>query len=305
MLSLKSNVPSRKQRPIKSAEAVAALRAVSAWESQSPDYLARDFVGGWYSLMLALPPILSKRLTERVSPGSYCYFMARTRFMDEQLERMVRTACSEQVVILGAGYDSRAHRFRTSLPKVRFFEVDLPGTQAAKLRRLAEGSHSLNPNVVYVPLDLGDGMLGRELERAGFRFQDPTVVLWEGVSYYLQPSAAEGVFRFVSEELAAGSCILFDYALRGFVEGDESLYGGPEMQRWLRKNKEPFLFGLDPGELTGYLGRLGLQVVEDLGTDEIRARFLLRPDGTSIGMPFGHLRLASARKVPSQPRSIA
>src|SRR5580704_3682653 len=58
---------------------------------------------------------------------------ARTRFFDQQVQAAI-SAGVRQIVICGAGYDDRALRFRSD--GVRFFEVDHPGTQADKVRRL-------------------------------------------------------------------------------------------------------------------------------------------------------------------------
>ncbi|HTS95329.1 MAG TPA: class I SAM-dependent methyltransferase [Streptosporangiaceae bacterium] len=58
---------------------------------------------------------------------------ARTMFFDEQVLAAI-SAGIRQVVIVGAGYDDRALRFRAH--GVRFFELDHPATQADKAARL-------------------------------------------------------------------------------------------------------------------------------------------------------------------------
>ena len=62
------------------------------------------------------------------------FIRARTVFFDDAVLDAIDRGV-KQVVILGAGYDGRALRFRT--PGVQFFEVDHPATQVDKLRRLA------------------------------------------------------------------------------------------------------------------------------------------------------------------------
>ena len=66
------------------------------------------------------------------------YFMinVRTHYIDAALKRAVADGAA-QVVILGAGYDSRAYRFRQAYPQVKYFEVDLPATSVMALQ-LAE-----------------------------------------------------------------------------------------------------------------------------------------------------------------------
>ena len=297
-------MPEPLRSAIRSAEAVAALRAVAAKDGDrsiaNPDHFARKFVTGKYALILALPSPVSRNLTEYVSPGGYCYFLARTRFMDEHLlGSLARNV--EQIAILGAGYDTRAHRFQPQLAGVKVFEMDLPATQRVKLDRMRKGLLEPAPNVVYVSHDFKSGSLRTALEQAGFDCGRRTFVIWEGVSYFLHESAVRDTFSLVSS-CAPGSSIAFDYALKSFVDGDDSTYGAPQVRKWLRKNGEPFYFGLGSGELDPYLGAFALAVQDDLGPDEFTERYLIGSDGRPAGKPFGHLRMALAIKSQAAGR---
>jgi methyltransferase (TIGR00027 family) len=68
-----------------------------------------------------------------------------TRHFDEVLLSEIRAGV-EQVVLLGAGYDSRPFRFRDALGDIRVFEIDHPGTQARKRRMLEEIGEPSPPN---------------------------------------------------------------------------------------------------------------------------------------------------------------
>jgi methyltransferase (TIGR00027 family) len=68
--------------------------------------------------------------------------LRRTRFIDDALERGVKNGAT-QVVILGAGFDTRAYRFRDLLKNCRVIEVDAASTQAYKKRRVQEVLHDL------------------------------------------------------------------------------------------------------------------------------------------------------------------
>jgi len=289
---------------IRSAEAVAALRAVAAKNRDrliaNPDHFARKFVTGKYALVLALPSPVARNLTEYLSPGGYCYFLARTRFMDEHLLGALAGSV-EQVAILGAGYDTRAHRFQTQLAHVTVFEMDLAATQRAKLDRMRKGRLEPARNVVYLSHDFKSGSLCAALEQAGLDCGRRTFVLWEGVSYFLRESAVRETLSLISR-CAPGSSIAFDYALRSFVDGDDSTYGGRQVRKWLQKNGEPFHFGLGAGELGPYLGAFGLTVQEDLGPDAFTERYLIGSDGRPAGKPFGHLRMALAIKTEAADR---
>lgn len=284
-------------KPIRSAEAVAALRAASTREPdltvRNPDYLAHHFVGGVYKLILGRPKRMSRWLIERITPGSYGYFLARTRFVDEHLLKAIAQGV-RQVVMLGAGYDSRAARFESRLAGLKLFEVDLPSTQSHKRGLMRLQGIPEPGNVVYVPHDFNTRSLITALREQGFDTNQPTAFIWEGVTYYLQESSVKDVLDSVVSQCARGSWLILDYSLRSFVNGDETTYGGPTMQRWLKKNKEPFLFGLEPGELRRYLSPCRLAVTTDLGPSEICRKYLTDRRGALVGQPLGHLRLACA-----------
>jgi methyltransferase (TIGR00027 family) len=106
---------------------------------------------------------------------------ARTRFFDEQvlaaLGRGVR-----QVVILGAGYDDRALRFRS--PGVRYFELDHPATQADKRRRLSRMNAELSA-LTLAPADFRRADVGAVLAASGHDPAAPSLFICEGLLVYL------------------------------------------------------------------------------------------------------------------------
>jgi methyltransferase (TIGR00027 family) len=117
------------------------------------------------------------------------YFRARTRFFDEAVVCAIRDGV-EQVVLVGAGYDGRAFRYRS--PGVRWFEVDHPATQADKRSRLdalgvsVDGSH-----LTFVPCDLGDDDVGAALAAAAHDASRSTLFVAEAVLPYLPAGAVE------------------------------------------------------------------------------------------------------------------
>jgi methyltransferase (TIGR00027 family) len=283
---------------IQSAETMAFLRAVVAGEKdlavRSEDRLAKHFLGRKYRLLVTVGvQALLKRILEFAVPGSYGFTIARTRHFDEVLLSESRAGI-EQLVLLGAGYDTRPFRLRDALRNIRVFEIDHPGTQARKRRMLAQIDESSPANVSYIPVDFNQQSLQQALASHGFSSDRKTLFLWEGVSYYLPRPVVEGVLDLVGG-CAAGSSIVFDYATTAFVNGDTSTYGGRQVARWLKKIREPFLFGLDAGETPEFLGARALSTVSDLGPEDLAKAYLKAKDGRSIGMTFGHVRMVHAR----------
>jgi methyltransferase (TIGR00027 family) len=285
-------------RAIASAETLAALRAVVSGEHRlavaCEDRFARQFLGLRNRILSSIrPQALIKAIYDLAVPGSYCFTIARTRCFDDALLAALRCGV-DQVVLLGAGYDSRAYRFRDEMAHAVVFEVDHPGTQARKLRILQRRSQPAMPNLRYVPVDFATQLLADELHLYGFSTDRPAVFLWEGVSYYLPQDAVESILDMVAG-CAPGSSIVFDYAIKSFVDGDTSTYGGKQIAKWLERIGEPFLFGLDPDATADFLTVRGLELVSDFGPPELEARYLTTRRGTSLGRTLGHVRMAQAR----------
>jgi methyltransferase (TIGR00027 family) len=287
-----------KRAAIQSAETMAALRAVIANEDDlavgCEDQLAKHFLGLRYRLVTGmLPHPLLKRMIDLTAPGSYCFTIARTRHFDEILISEIRNGI-EQVVLLGAGYDSRAFRFQGELRGNRIFEIDHPGTQARKKRIVDTVLKKSPTNLSYISVDLNQQSFQTALANHGFSRDKKTLFLWEGVSYYLPQPVVEGVLDFVSS-CAPGSSIVLDYATKAFVKGDTSTYGGRQVAKWLKRIREPFLFGLDAGDTEGFMAKHKLKIVSDLGPEELEKCYLQTKSGLCLGKTLGHVRMVHAK----------
>ena len=141
--------------------------------------------------------------TIRRWPGARPSGVARTQWIDDVLSESLRKGI-EQLVILGAGYDSRPYRM-AGLDSARVFEVDHPATSASKQKRLAG---IVSSNVTYVRLDFDKDDLGAALANAGFNLDRQTFLLWEGVTNYLTEDAVDMTLRYISGA-KPGSLLLF------------------------------------------------------------------------------------------------
>jgi len=113
------------------------------------------------------------------APGMVGAMLSRTRYVDEVLLQDLGGG-ARQVVILGAGFDSRAYRFRERLEGVRLFEVDYGPTQEYKKRRLQEIFGSVPKHVQYVAMDFNRDDLATQLRKNGYSPKERTLFIWEG-----------------------------------------------------------------------------------------------------------------------------
>src|SRR5215472_18114395 len=125
-----------------------ALGRLTAGEVANGDYLAGRALLPHQAALIRVPR-LCRWLFERGLPGALGYFNARTRYFDDVLLEEARAGL-EQLVILGAGFDSRSIRFSDTLRGVRVFEVDMPQVLALRAERLLPG-HKTAKSAVAVP----------------------------------------------------------------------------------------------------------------------------------------------------------
>lgn len=117
-----------------------------------------------------------------------------------------------QVVILGAGLDSRAYRFRELLKYCRVIEVDPAPTQEYKRRRVEEVLREIPSNVTYCTVDFAEDNLIDGLLQAGLVEDEKTFNIWEGVCMYLPEDSVRKTLQMVASHSALGSSLVLDYA---------------------------------------------------------------------------------------------
>ena len=202
-------------------------------------------------------------------PGARPSGVARTRFIDDALASASAEGKIEQVVLLGAGFDCRAHRLSLT-PAPVYLEIDRPATQERKRERLGDRVESATR---YAPCDFGTDSLAASLNNAGFRPERPSFFLWEGVTNYLSPDAVDDVLEYVSST-APGSVLVFTYVDRMVLEEPDRFVGSRRLRSTLRGSDESWTFGLEPSRLADFLGQRGLRLVCDTGSIDYRAQYL-------------------------------
>jgi methyltransferase (TIGR00027 family) len=201
-----------------------------------------------------------------------------------------------QVVIMGAGYDSRSIRFRERLATARVFEVDSPNTQADKRRGLALRRLPVPSNLVFVPVDFESQTAAERLRAEGFRTGEATLWLLEGLSMYLEPATIESTFRFISDSSGAGSIVVFDYAYADVLRGLTTRYGATGVMAAVDKAGESWRFGIEEGGVAAFLAPFGFTVVDEASPAELERCYFTDPAGANHGRVNGTQALVTAVK---------
>jgi methyltransferase (TIGR00027 family) len=296
----------RSRMAASTAEGAASLRAGGAAEPdeavRNPDHLAARFITPGLKLTaLAKVPGLRRfvaRVAERVIPGAYYYEIARVKYMDELLLGELERGIS-QLVVLGAGFDTRAYRFEDRLRGVRTYEVDHPVTARLKRERLVHIFGELPAHVEFVEIDFTTQELDERLAAHGYDPAEPTFFIWSGVVPYLTADAVDAVFAFIARQGSPLTSVVFDYVYREMLDGTRSYYGAEELKRRVEKTGEPLLFGIPEGEIEAFLAKRGLTLESHHPRAELAERFLKKSDGELLGRPYefggiAHARVAAA-----------
>ena len=280
------------------AEATCGYRALAAQHPDSklrnPDDLAAKLCR-WKSPLprdyAAARPFIDQGETY----SAFFYVNARTHYIDAALKKAAVDGAT-QAVILGAGFDSRAYRFRASHPQLRFFEVDLPATIEAKKKRIAEALGGLPDYVRYAPIDFNTQKLEDVLLPLGYDPKQRTFFLLEGVVMYVVEGGNGATFDFIRKHSGSGSVVVYDYVLKQVIQGKtKGYYAAAYLSYAVERAGEPYIFGWTPAEAAAWAKKRGFSVVEDIGGKDLTRRHLTGSNGKPDGPMIDWHRLIEAR----------
>lgn len=278
-------------KPSQSAEMCASGRAVESFLPEAKrvcyDPLAEHFLSVKYRILLCYNRHLRNlalSYVEHFSPGAYGESVARTRYIDECLDSCINNGI-DQLVILGAGYDSRAYRIPDLAKEVKVFEVDIPTTQQVKINKIKKIYSSLPSHVVYVPVDFAREKLDEKLFECGFDKKLKTLFIWEGVSMYLSTEAVDEILAFLANNSGAGSSIIMDYYYKSAIEGTSELEEARKMQESHGQLGEPFIFGIAEEGVDSFFTSRGFTQVNSV-TGEFLEKEYFKKIGRNTKVPY-------------------
>ena len=200
------------------------------------------------------------------------FLVARCRYIDDYLQACLKAGI-QQLVILGAGLDSRAYRFDDLKEGAKVFEVDHPATQQAKRDKLKRLFGELPSHVTFIPIDFDEETL-QKLFEFGYNNQLKTLFILEGVVHYLQASAVDQTLEFVRKNSSPGSSIVFDYVYTSALFSSRKRGEIARMQRTARYTGERLVFGIEEGKVKDFLQERGyFHIINITSQDLERAYF--------------------------------
>ncbi len=254
---------------------MASLRALSNYEEEerirSNDKIAECF----------LPEERKSALTEKserekikalIPKGLYEYVISRTKYVDRVLLDAVKNN-TVQVVLLGAGYDSRPYRFKDMLENIKIFEVDAKPTQEYKISLLHKFGIEISKNITYVAVDFEKDQLFKKMYENGYSPQEKTLFIWEGVTFYLSETTVIEMLKKIRENTIVGSKVCFDF--QTITNKNDLIKTGIK--------EEKIKFGIETGKIASFTSENGYAIVEHINSTDMEMEFLTLENGNLFG----------------------
>jgi methyltransferase (TIGR00027 family) len=265
-----------KQTVSRTALGTAICRLIEQYQPEKTrlfyDPVAKQLVGGPIGFLMQFASMrnFTMKQTDAVAKGIYGVQICRTRYIDDVVQAAISQGI-KQLVILGAGYDTRPYRL-PEMESVKVFEVDLPTVQNDKKRKLEKYLGRLPDHVSFIPIDFDTQTLDTVFSGTAFNPAKPAIFVWEGVTQYISEEAVRQTLAFVGKS-APGSIIVFTYVLKSVIERRSDIPCVEHLMDTVAK-QSPWVFGLEPSGIPDFLKPYHLSLIADAGSADYQEKYL-------------------------------
>jgi methyltransferase (TIGR00027 family) len=236
------------------------------------DPVAKELVGAPVRFLMQFTSMrnFTVKQTDKVARGIYGTQICRTRYIDDAV-KVALSQGIEQLVILGAGLDTRPYRL-PGIERMKVFEFDLPAVQCDKKQKIQKYLGRLPAHVTFVPIDFDTQNLETVLARTAFDPSRPVMFVWEGVTQYITEEAVQCTLSFIGKS-TPGSIIVCTYVLKSIIERRSDIPDADRMMDAVAKNA-PWIFGLEPAYIPAFLKPYHLTLIADVGNVDYQEKYL-------------------------------
>jgi len=190
-----------------------------------------------------------KFLQTKLPENTYDNIVYRTKFIDQ----IINQNDFDQIVILGAGFDSRFLRFNKS--KTKFFEIDHSDTQKYKIEILQK-KHLLRnkSHIFFISANLNRQGINQKLLSKKFSPNLKTLFILEGLIMYLSASAVNQLFKSIISLSSSDNEIIFDFIHQPTVKNKQS-----EAVKTVNRLGEKWVFGVE--DISCFLQKYSLKLI--------------------------------------------
>ena len=272
-------------------------RAASYLESnpllKSDDHIAVKVLPRFVKYLLKLRIL---NLQGRISPeGIYPYVIARTKYIDCIFQNAVKNG-AEQVVIFGAGFDSRAIRLTDQNTNIIVYEIDTYFTLDAKTKQFRKRGIVKPENNIYIPIDFDKEEIILKLDDSSFNISKKTLFILEGLIMYLSEKAIDETFKLIHDYSPSGSLLVFDYIYASVLRQELKYFGEKSIYERVKKDGESWTFGIEEGEIENFLNQFNFNLIEHLDSNTIENKYFKNESGKIITKVNGTHCIVLAKK---------
>jgi methyltransferase (TIGR00027 family) len=255
-------------------------RALSYFERnklyKSNDYIAPKI----------LPFIFNFRFTRflfkrfMMPKGIYEYLIARTKYIDNVFDNIPEN--TEQVLILGAGFDSRAIRFKDKLKGKKVFELDSDHTQKAKIDQFKKRNIEFPKNLKFISINFDQESLVEKLEESGFRKDKTCLFILEGLLMYLDENSVKDLLEILNRFAGKNSIIVFDFVYASVIDNKNDRFGEKDIVRAVTLAGEKWAFGIEKDKIEEFVNKYGFELIDKSNSKKLEQKFFRNNKGEVI-----------------------
>ncbi|MGZ7048260.1 MAG: class I SAM-dependent methyltransferase [Methanobacterium sp.] len=283
----------------RTAEFTCMIRAASFYEKmpqyKSNDYIAPILVPKFFLPIIKISPVRNFFKNRFFPKGMYEYVIARTKFIDSVFQKAMQNKF-DQILIFGAGFDSRGVRFSNLNKLTEIFELDAPITQNAKVKQLKNRGIEINPNIHFVSIDFNKESPQEKLLKSGFIENEKSLFILEGLTMYLDPEAVDKTFNVINKFAGKESEVVFDYVYSSVLREENLYYGESEVYKGVKDRGEPWSFGIEKGKVESFLENKDLKLIQNLNSEDLEKEFFKDENGNILSKVNGTHCIVYAKK---------
>ena len=234
----------------------------------------------------------TRKMFDWLQKGLFDVLTLRTKWIDDEIVTAANSAKAEQLLILGAGYDTRG--FRLDLPDgFVTLEVDQPAVQSSKLKTMKKiGNFDAKvaarleattggPRVEHVSIDFNQDSVSEEtiLQPTSLEAKKKTIITLEGVTQYIPDTSTASTLKQVHGLFPKESLLLISYVPESLYDrtnkSKESLQQLDNLLKTAATFNEPWITSWSPDSFASFLKECGFQVLSDVSVEELNEKYLV------------------------------
>ena len=263
---------------------------------RSEDTVAVQLLPNKVKALIRIPWVRTYFSKFVAAKGMYEYIIARTKYIDSAFKEALANHF-DQILIFGAGFDTRALRFQDMTGTTKIFELDVPTTQEAKISQYQKRGLSIPHSLTFIPIDFDKESLPVKLEEVGFKVGKRTLFILEGLLMYLQPKSVHETFQVIQDSAGRGSEVVFDYVYASVLRREGQYEGERKIVESVARAGEQWHFGIEKGGVEEFLSAYDLRLCDQRDASQLEQMYFKNTNGKIIGHVNGTHCLVRAVKT--------